>query len=572
MTLRPPRRSPFVTLSGARLAPALAVLVGLQVLAACADSGSGSTATGGTVIVATQTDPDILLPAITNQQQSLVVAEQLFDRLADMGEKLNAVGDAGFTPRLARSWTWAGDSLSIAFALNPLARWHDGVPVRAADVRFTFALYTDTLTAAPFGSLLAGIDSVTVRDSLTAVFWFKRRSPQQFFDATYQMYIHPEHLLGSVPRNQLRSAAFGRAPVGSGRFRFVKWDADSRLEIASDTGNYAGRARLDRVIFSKTSDYQATVNKLFTHEVDVVDNLRPETVPLLAARPELRFTPYRSLSYGFLQFALRDNGSTRAHRLFGDPALRRAIVLATDRQGMLRSIFDSLAALPVAPAPRALIPDDSGLGLPAFDPGAAALLLDSLGWQRSGADGMRARRGVPLRFAVMVPGVSRNRVRFATLLQAQLRAAGVQVDIETVEPPVFIDRLTKRTFDAVINALTTDPTPASVRQSWGSATALLKDGANHGSYMNPVFDALVDSGTASWSPVASRRYYARAYRVMNADAPAIWLYEPPNAIATHARLQFPRPRAIGWWVGLADWSIPPAQRIARDRAIATSKR
>ena len=544
----------------------------MATLAACADPGSASDTTGGTVVVATQTDPDILLPAITNQQQSLMVIEQLFERLADIGDNLNTVGDAGFKPRLARSWSWAGDSLSIAFAINPFARWHDSQPVRASDVRFTFQLYVDTLTAAPFGSLLAGIDSVTVRDSLTAVFWFKRRTPQQFFDATYQMFIHPEHLLRDIARDQLRTASFGRHPVGSGRFRFVKWDADSRLELASDTANYAGRARLDRVIFSKTADYQAAVNKLFTHEVDVFDNLRPETVPLLAAHPELHFASYPSLSYGFLQFALRGNGTTRPHPLFGDAALRRAIVLATDRQSLLRSIFDSLATLPVAPAPRALIPDDSGLGQAPFDPVASSQLLDSLGWLRSGADGMRMRRGTPLRFGIMVPSVSRNRVRFATLLQAQMRSAGIQVAIETVEPAVFIERLKNRTFDTVINALTTDPTPTSVRQSWGSATALQKDGANHGAYMNPLFDALVDSGTAAWSPAASRRYFARAYRVMNADTPAIWLYEPPNAIATHARLQFSKPRAIGWWVGLAEWSIPPAQRIARDRVSATPKR
>ena len=99
-----------------------------------------------------------------------------------------------------------------------------------------------------------------------------------------------------------------------------------------------------------------------------------------------------------------------------------------------------------------------------------------------------------------------------------------------------------------------------------------RGGANHGAYMSPVFDALVDSGTASWSPIASQRYFARAFRVINADATAIWLYEPPNAVVTHARIQFARPRALGWWVGLAEWSIPPAQRIARDRASATSRR
>jgi peptide/nickel transport system substrate-binding protein len=546
-----------------RRLPATLLLCALA--SACgADSGAASNAAGGTIVISTAADADILLPALSNLQQAQVIVQNIFDRLAEPGDGLNTVGDEGFRPHLARRWTWSADSLSIAFDLDPRARWHDGQPVTARDVRFTWELYVDPLTAAPFGPLLANIDSVTARDSLTAVFWFKRRYPEQFFDATYQMLIHPEHLLRGIPRDQLRAAPFGRAPVGSGRFRFVRWDAGARIEIASDTLNYAGRARLDRVIWTIAPDPNAAANRVFTRDADFYENARPDNIAELAGHPELKLVPYPSLQYGFIQFAFRENGTARPHPLFADVRMRRAILLALDRQKMLRNVFDSLAVVPLGPVPHAVATFSLAAGEPDVDLAGANALLDSLGWMR-GPDGMRKKGATPLRFSLMIPSSSRTRIRYSVLVQEQLRAAGIHVDVEQLEPTAMADRMSKRTFDAAISTIGTDPSPATIRQNWGGAGAVVKDGPNHSGYASAAFDALVDSASSARTLAASHDYFRRAYRVINDDIPAIWLYEPRIASIAHTRLQLTRLRADAWWAGLADWSIPPGQRIARDR-------
>src|SRR5215218_1048326 len=115
----------------------LALVVGI---AGCGDAKPATDPggdIGGTFIVATSSDADYLLPPIISNLQSKVVADFIFDRLAEIGPEMNIVGDRGFEPRLAERWEWATDSLSIRFRLNPRARWHDGAPVRASDVRFT---------------------------------------------------------------------------------------------------------------------------------------------------------------------------------------------------------------------------------------------------------------------------------------------------------------------------------------------------------------------------------------------------------------------------------------------------
>jgi peptide/nickel transport system substrate-binding protein len=543
---------------------ALLAVACLALVSACADSSGANEAAGGAVIIAAPADPDALIPALSGTSSGQAVVQQLFDRLADPGDDLNTVGDKGFRPHLARSWSWSADSLSIAFNVDPRARWHDGQKVRAEDVRFTFQLYTDPLTAAPFAPLLANIDSVSVRDSLTAVFWFKKRSQEQFFDATYQMLIHPQHLLGTTPRDSLRMSAFALHPVGSGRFRFVSWEPKVALVIASDTTNYAGRAKLDRVIFAPTSDPAAGVNRMLARETDVLDNVRPEMMAQFAGRSDIRLQPYAALVYASLMFSLHDNGTTRAHPLFGDRALRRAIARALDRRTMVRAVLDSLAVVPIGPAPTAISPRDTTLAQLPYNAAEADRLLDSLGWAR-GADGMRARAGKPLAFSLLIPATVRTRVRYATLIQAALKERGITVNIESVEPPVYTERLGKRAFDATIHSAGTDPTLATVRQSWGGAAALTAGGSNRTGYASPVFDALVDSAMNA-SGAATGAYWVRAFREINEDAPAVWLYEPRQVIALQARLQPTRILPIGAYSGLAEWTIPSGQRLPRDRA------
>jgi peptide/nickel transport system substrate-binding protein len=102
------------------------------------DAGTAE-ATGGTVVVATGADAETLFPPLAVGLTARRSPILLFEPLAELGDELNTVGDAGFRPRLARAWTWAPDSLSIAFHLDPRAHWHDGAPVLADDVRFTSA-------------------------------------------------------------------------------------------------------------------------------------------------------------------------------------------------------------------------------------------------------------------------------------------------------------------------------------------------------------------------------------------------------------------------------------------------
>jgi peptide/nickel transport system substrate-binding protein len=208
-------RSTFVAIAAAILATACSSKDGPQ---------SGATgANGGTMIYDAPVDAVDVFPPYVGDLVGRFVQDLVFERLAEIGPELQTVGDKGFAPLLAKTWTWAPDSLSIAFSLDPRARFHDGKPVTANDVRFSFKILTDPKVGSPIAPLLTNLDSVSVRDSLTPVVWFKKRTPEQFYDVAYQLVIVPEHVYGSIPADQLHTSEITRRPVGTGRFRFAKW-------------------------------------------------------------------------------------------------------------------------------------------------------------------------------------------------------------------------------------------------------------------------------------------------------------------------------------------------------------
>jgi peptide/nickel transport system substrate-binding protein len=533
------------------------------VLCACGTE-SGKRA-GGTVVIAAGGDPDALIPSLVQTTTAAEIVDMIYDRLADIGDSLNIVGDGGFTPRLADRWAWSQDSLSISFHINPNARWHDGQPVRSGDVRFTIASTKDSTLGSPTASVIANIDSVSTPDSMTAVFWFHARSPQQFYDAVFQTPIMPEHVWKGIPPAGWRASAQAKNPIGSGQYRFARWIPSAAVELVADTTNYRGSPKISRLIWSIGPDFNTVLTRFLGGETDFFENLRPENVADVKKHPNLSVGLNPWLAYSFLQFNLRDPvDHDRPHPLFRSRNLRRALTMATDRAAIVRSTYDTLAVPALGPTVRVYATTDPNIPQIPYDPAAARSLLDSLGWQMSGRDSIRMREGRPLRFTISVPASSRVRVQTAVLLQEQLRQVGVKVDVEQMAFPAFVDKNRKRAFDAYVGQYSTQPSPGAVRGSWGTAASRAGSGNNVGSYESPVFDAYVDSGVNAFEMSKRRAYFTKAYETIVQDAPAIWLAEPRQIVGYHSRLRLTRLRPDAWWAHLADWSIPADKRIARD--------
>lgn len=516
---------------------------------------------GGTIVIATLDDPGTLFPPFVMTTSAKQISEQIYDYLADVGPNLDTRDEKSYRAELADSWRWSADSLSLAFHLNPRARWHDGQPVTARDVRFTFDLNKNPAIASRYLSSLDNIDSVTIADSSSAVFWFRERRPTQFLDAAAQLLILPAHQLEKLAQSRLRENL--PPPVGSGRFRLRRWEKGVAVELVSDTTNYRGRARLDRAIWSVAPDFTAAVSRVARGDADLFDGLRPENVGDIAGGTTARAVMLPGMDYAFLRFNLRDRADvTKPHPLFGDRELRRAIAMSLDRNSMVRSLFDTFASVPSGPTVRAYATTDTTLVQIPFDLARANRLLDSLGWMRA-ADGVRGRNGNKLSFSLLVPTISLNRTKMAVLIQEQLRRVGIAVNTDRLDNAATTARQQKGDFDASLDAWVMSSSPDGTRDAW-SSSGIGKNGVNYGGYSNPLFDALLDSALRA-DPGHARERFTAAYRVINEDAPAVWLYEPRKIVGIHRRFTTGETRADSWWFSLADWSVDPSRRLLRDR-------
>lgn len=509
-------------------------------------------------------DVETLYPPKLGSAFDYAVVGSIFDKLADIGPDLNTTGEAGFEPRLAESWKWASDSLSIAFKLHANARFHDGHPVTAEDVRFTFKAYTDTTGQTSNNGYLSNIDSISVADSLTPVFWFKRRNPQQFFDATYHMFILPSHLLSSIPIKDLGTDSVSARAIGSGRFRFSSRVPQQRIEMVADTNNYRKRAKVDRVVWAVYGNVQGAALSVFSGDADFFEKLQPDDLDKVPKNPDVKIVPYVQTAYSYLGFNLHSSKDRNAlSPYFADVRVRRALTMAIDRVASARSVLDSFARPAIGPAPRIMFPHPDSLQQIPFDVARARALLDSAGWTLEPGKDVRSKDGVPLAFDIMLPNTSRPRIAYADLIVQQLRGVGVAATARVVERSVLSKALGDRKFDAYVGAWGVTPGMRGLSQTWGSRGLA---GQNYSGYSSAKFDTDFENALNSMNPAAANGLWLRAFQQIIDDAPAIFLYENREIGLMQKRVNPARMRADAWYSDLADWTIDPAKRLPRDRA------
>ncbi|MDQ2930257.1 MAG: peptide ABC transporter substrate-binding protein [Gemmatimonadota bacterium] len=533
-----------------RRVPAFAFLLA----AACHSDGGAGRAHSSTLVMTQPADANNMIPLFSTNEISVAVGSMLFEKLAEIGDSMNVIGDRGARPSLADSWTWAPDSLSIAFHIAPKAHWADGVPVRAADVLYSFRVNSSKVIGSPVRPLLAGIDSVTARDSLTPVIWFHARSLEQFFNAATQVRVLPAHLLASIPDSALQTAPFARHPVGSGPYKFVRWVSGSTIELAADSTFHRGAPKIDRLIWSIAGNPDAAMLRLYSGEANFISTIRKQDSAQIASHPELKLMRYPSMVVAFVRFNLHARKGGGPHAVFGDREVRRALSMAIDRRRAVSTVIDSATPLLLGPLTSNLPTYDRRLPSLPYAPDSAASILERRGWVL-GKDGLRHKGAIALQFSMLVPTTSTERQQMAVVLQDMWKKVGAKMDIERVDFPTMGSRTAARDFDMTFERMALDPTPSGIRQEWSETAARAGGPSNSGSYTNTAFDAIVDSAVETMDRTQAITLYRRAYGVIIEDAPAVWLYESASIAAMATNVHPVAMRRDMWFVNLADWTI-----------------
>jgi peptide/nickel transport system substrate-binding protein len=534
-----------------------------SILLAPGEAAAQRNAPASSIVIVTGQDATMPIPTLMEGDQANTanaeVADHLFLRLAALGSTLITAGDGSFTPQLARAWV-RRDSVTLAFELDPRARWHDGIPVTARDVLFTFRRARDPALAPKLAGLLRNVVSVEAEGDHSVVFRFARPYAEQMYDAVFHVAPLPAHLLASIPPKELRRSAFVTRPVGNGPYRWVRNVPGELTELAANEQFFLGRPGIARVIVRVAADADARINLLLSGEADAMDNIPPPNSnrQRVAEQGDFRLVRVPSPTLAYLLYNQRDpHDRTSPHPILADTAVRRALTLALDRRLLVRAVLGRYAEVPYGPASSVLWIRHGAPAASQPDRAAARRLLAERGWADSDGDGILDRGGRPLSVELLYPNTSAIRQQMALLVQQQWRSIGVRVALVQVDFAVWNERRNAGRFDIDFSSASQDPSPTGLTQSWSCGGSL-----NVAKYCDPVVDSLIDEATRSLGETSGT--WHAVLRRIEQSAPAAFLYAPLYVYAVNRRFEDVTIRPDSPWMSLWKWSVRGAERPANN--------
>jgi peptide/nickel transport system substrate-binding protein len=509
-----------------------------------ASPGGGQPAPGDTVIEASIGDVSGFIPNITSDAVSHEVGNLIYSGLLKRDRDMNLVGD------LAEAWNFSEDCRQLTVHLRKDAKWHDGVPFTAADVRFTYEAMIDPKTPTAYKEDFAAVDAVKVLDPYTVDITYKSVYAKAL--ESWEMWMLPKHLLERYVREgRLRDAPANRAPTGTGPYRFAEWRPGEKVVLSADPGHYAGAPYLSRVVYRIIPSRATIFLELKAMGVDLTD---------LTALQYSRQTEYPAFRKAYNKYRYPGNGYTyfgfnlRDSR-FADLRVRRAFAHAINKQELIDGVMAGLAREatgPFKPGTWAFNPDVRSYS---YDPARARALLAEAGWKDTDGDGIVDRRGKPFAFEILTNQGNDERKKVAELIQSSLRGIGVSAEIRMLEWATFIkEYIKKRRFDAIVLGwgIGLDPDQYEI---WHSSK-IGADDLNTISYANAEVDGLLERGRSSCNQEERRPYYQRLHQVLAEDQPIIFLYFRDALPVVASRVHGITPSTNGIMYNFTEWYVP----------------
>jgi peptide/nickel transport system substrate-binding protein len=458
----------------------LPVALALSVLPLMGCDRKADCPTCGTVVVAAVGEPASVLPPLADETVGRDIGDLVFERLAELIPRRATIDEGAYVPALASRWERV-DSLTWRFTLRDGARWHDGRPVTAADVQYSFEVFQDSTIDAAARGQLASVSGVEPTDSNAVLIRFTHPYSEQLYDATYHVRILPRHVWAEAgDRSSWADDTTTSRLIGSGPYRFSGWQRGQSLTLVADSA-HPGQPQIRRIVWRFTADPEAAANLALSHEADLLETAGVAGAERLARDSAFRLIPFPSASYGLIGFRVRGNRARAADGILSSREMRRALVQSVDRTTVARAVFGVETKVPPGPISQLLWIWDNDIKPLPFDTVAAAAAFDAAGWRR-GPGGMRARAGRPLRIELLVPSTSTPRRRAAEAVQAQWKSIGVDGIVTLVDFPVMQRRIGEGNFDAFVGAWLDEPSPRGLADQWTRAGW---SGLNYGHYYCP---------------------------------------------------------------------------------------
>ncbi len=425
---------------------------------------------------------------------------------------------------------------SFTFYLRRDIRFHDGKPLTAADVKFSFDTIKNEHVDAPdirlyFNDLESCevLDPYTVRMTYAKQYWQARVVAGGFEILPKHLYDR-DNLQAKDPEafgKRFNESEYHRQPLGTGPYKFERWDTGQQVVLTRNDGYWdvPRRGHLERLVFRFISDPVAALQALKNSEIDFIpraltaEQFEEETNDPAFLR---KFAKIEYYTGGFCW-----TGWNMRRPPFNDVRVRVAMEHgALDRQKFLDEVMHGRGIIVTGyeyyygPAY-----DHSVLPRP-FLPNRAKELLLEAGWYDHDGDGLRDKNGQPFRFEYLIPSGSEVTRRRAALMKENLRKLGIDMTVRELEWATFIQNITDRKFDSCYlcwgTGIESDP-----YQIWHT-TQSENRGSNYVGFGDAETDRLIEQSRLAVDETQRRKLFFQFHRILHEAQPYHFLYLPPE--------------------------------------------
>jgi peptide/nickel transport system substrate-binding protein len=393
------------------------------------DAGAPSAAAAGnpTVTIGQLSEVANLNPALQPRTPDSNAHTLIYSYLVIPTEDLSYVGD------LATGWTVSEDGLRYVFTIRDDALWHDGTPVTAEDVVFTFtSIVHPDYNGGADGRMVSvtgaqdyregkadKVAGLYAQDEHTVV--FELNTPNAAFLSNMYYTILPKHILGDVSPGEWDKNAFNTNPVGSGKYKFVRWESGQFMEFKRNDEYYGAKPSIENVIL-RFGDDTTLAAALINGEIDILYNMSVSELDTIDVVSGVSAYLYQSMSMYYI-------GLNQLNEHLGDLRVRQALSHGLDKDVIISTVYGDTAHPTDDLFPENHWSHSETVTVYEYDPAKAKSLLEEAGYTM-GAGGYYEKNGSPLSLTYdLVDSTDGKQV--AQMVQQYWKEIGVQMEIIT---------------------------------------------------------------------------------------------------------------------------------------------
>jgi len=331
----------------------------------------------------------------------------------------------------------------------------------------------------------------------------------------------------------------------------VEWKTGEKTVFEANPDYFEGRPYLSRVVTRVIPDPATMFLELKSGGIDMM-GVTPLQYTRQTETEEFRksFHKYRYLSFGYTYLGFR-----LSHPLFTDKRVRQAFACAIHKKEIIDGVLFGLGQEATGPYKPGTWVHNPDVKRYPYDPQQAKALLAEAGWKDADGDGVLEKEGRKFSFTVLTNAGNESRAKTAAIIQQNLAAVGVKMEIRTLEWAAFINEFVdKRKFDAVILGwnITQDPDQYDI---WSSKKTGPKE-LNFVGFQNAEVDRLLEEGRRTFDLEKRKKAYSRIQEILAEEQPYVFLYYPDALPVVHKRIHGIEPAPAGISYNFIKWYVP----------------